>query len=121
MLELMVVISVMLILISVTVPAYNRSVIRSRETILRHNLFTLRSVISQYTVDLQKAPKSLSDLISAGYLRQVPVDPITNSSATWQVVQEDVLQAANQLEPGITDVHSGSTATSSEGAPYSDW
>jgi general secretion pathway protein G len=121
MLEMMVVISIMLILISIAVPAYNRSIIHARETVLRQDLFTLRSVIDQYTEDRQKAPQSLSDLISAGYLRQIPVDPMTNSNSTWQVVQEDILQSVDQQEPGISDVHSGSNATSSEGTPYSDW
>ena len=82
---------------------------------------TLRSVIDQYTEDRQKAPQSLSDLVSAGYLRQIPVDPMTNSSSSWQVVQEDILQSVDQQEPGISDVHSGSAANSSEGTPYSDW
>jgi general secretion pathway protein G len=120
-LEMIVVISIMLILISIAVPAYNRSIIRARETVLRQDLFTLRSVIDQYTEDKQKAPQSLSDLVSAGYLRQIPVDPMTNSNSTWQVVQEDILQSVDQQEPGISDVHSGSNATSSEGTPYSDW
>ena len=121
MLEMMVVISIMLILISIAVPAYNRSIIHARETVLRQDLFTLRSVIDQYTEDRQKAPQSLSDLVSAGYLRQIPVDPMTNSNSTWQVVQEDILQSVDQQEPGISDVHSGSNASSSEGTPYSDW
>jgi len=121
MLEMMVVVSIMLILISIAVPAYNRSIVHARETVLRQDLFTLRSVIDQYTEDRQKAPQSLSDLISAGYLRQIPVDPMTQSNSTWQVVQEDVLQSVDQQEPGISDVHSGSNTTSSEGTPYSDW
>jgi general secretion pathway protein G len=119
--EMMVVISIMLILISIAVPAYNRSIIHARESVLRQDLFALRSVINQYTEDRQKAPQSLDDLVSAGYLRQIPVDPITNSNSTWQVVQEDVLQSVDQQEPGISDVHSGSNATSSDGSPYSDW
>jgi general secretion pathway protein G len=119
--EMMVVISIMLILISIAVPAYNRSIIHARESVLRQDLFALRSVINQYTEDRQKAPQSLDDLVSAGYLRQIPVDPMTNSNSTWQVVQEDVLQSVDQQEPGISDVHSGSNATSSDGSPYSDW
>jgi general secretion pathway protein G len=120
-LEMMVVISIMLILISIAVPAYNRSIVHARESVLRQDLFTLRSVIDQYTEDRQKAPQSLTDLVTAGYLRQIPVDPMTNSNSSWQVVQEDVLQSVDQQEPGISDVHSGSNATSSDGSPYSDW
>ncbi|MBV8051482.1 MAG: prepilin-type N-terminal cleavage/methylation domain-containing protein, partial [Acidobacteriaceae bacterium] len=73
--ELMIVISIILILVSVALPAYNQSIVRARESVLKQNLFTLRSVISQYTLDKQKAPQSLDDLISAGYLKQLPVDP----------------------------------------------
>jgi general secretion pathway protein G len=119
--EMIIVISIMLILISIAVPAYNRTIIHARESVLRQDLFTLRSVIDQYTEDRQKAPQSLSDLVSAGYLRQLPVDPMTNSNSSWQVVQEDVLQSVDQQQPGISDVHSGSNATSSDGSPYSDW
>jgi general secretion pathway protein G len=120
-LEMIVVISIMLILISIALPAYNRSIVHARESVLRQDLFTLRSVINQYTEDRQKAPQSLEDLVSAGYIRQIPVDPMTNSNSTWQVVQEDVLQSVDQQEPGISDVHSGSNATSSDGSSYSDW
>ena len=120
-LEMIVVISIMLILISIALPAYNRSIIHARESVLRQDLFTLRSVINQYTEDRQKAPQSLADLVSAGYIRQIPVDPMTNSNNTWQVVEEDVLQSIDQREPGISDVHSGSNAASSDGSPYSDW
>jgi general secretion pathway protein G len=120
-LEMIVVISIMLILISIALPAYNRSIVHARESVLRQDLFTLRSVINQYTEDRQKAPQSLADLVSAGYIRQIPVDPMTNSNSTWQVVQEDVLQSVDQQEPGISDVHSGSNAASSDGSPYSDW
>jgi general secretion pathway protein G len=120
--ELMIVISIILILISVAVPAYQQSVTRARESVLRQNLFTLRSVISQYTLDKQKAPQALDDLISAGYLKQLPKDPITGQSDTWVPVQEDdTLSATDQQEGGIDDVHSGSEATSSDGSAYSSW
>jgi general secretion pathway protein G len=120
--ELMIVISIILILISVAVPAYQQSVTRARESVLRQNLFTLRSVISQYTLDKQKAPQALDDLISAGYLKQLPKDPITGQSDTWVPVQEDdTLSSTDQQEGGIDDVHSGSEATSSDGSAYSSW
>jgi general secretion pathway protein G len=120
--ELMIVISIILILISVAVPAYQQSVTRARESVLRQNLFTLRSVISQYTLDKQKAPQALDDLISAGYLKQLPKDPITGQSDTWVPVQEDdTLSSTDQQQGGIDDVHSGSEATSSDGSAYSSW
>src|SRR5579862_4039953 len=86
--ELMIVISIILILVSVALPAYNQSIVRARESVLKQNLFTLRSVISQYTLDKQKAPQSLDDLISAGYLKQLPTDPMTGRSDTWTPDQE---------------------------------
>ncbi len=119
--EMLVVIAIMLILVSIAVPAYNRSITRAREAVLRQDLFTLRSMINQYTEDQEKAPQALSDLVSAGYLKQIPVDPITHSSASWQVQQDGVLLSVDQQEPGIDDVHSGSSRVSSEGTPYSEW
>jgi general secretion pathway protein G len=88
--------------------------------VLRQDLFTLRSVISQYTLDKQKAPQSLDDIIQAGYLRQIPNDPLTGQ-ANWEVVQEDVLLAVDQQDPGISDVHSASNANASDGTAYSSW
>ena len=119
-LELMIVISIMMILMAIAVPVYNRSIVQARESVLRSNLATLRSVISQYTLDKQKAPQSLDDIVTAGYLRQIPVDPTTHET-NWEVVQEDVLMAVDQQEPGITDVHSASNATASDGTAYSTW
>lgn len=119
-LELMVVIFIIMILASIAMPVYNQSVVQARESVLRSNLGTLRSVISQYTLDKQKAPQSLDDLVSAGYLRQIPTDPMTRQS-NWEVVQEDVMMAVDQQEPGITDVHSASSATASDGTAYSTW
>jgi len=119
-LELMVVISMIMILMAVAVPMYNQSVVQARESVLRQNLSTLRNVISQYTLDKQKAPQGLDDLKTAGYLREIPIDPMTRQ-ANWEVVQEDVLLAVDQQEPGITDVHSASSGTSSEGTAYSTW
>jgi general secretion pathway protein G len=119
-LELMIVISIIMILMAVAVPMYNQSIVQARESVLRSNLQTLRNVISQYTLDKQKAPQSLDELVTAGYLRQVPIDPMTRE-ANWEVVQEDVLLAVDQQDPGITDVHSASSATASDGTAYSTW
>jgi general secretion pathway protein G len=119
--ELMIVISIMLILIAIAVPAYNRSIIHAREAVLKQDLFQLRSLISQYTLDKQKAPQSLDDLISAGYLKQIPKDPFTGA-ADWNTEQEeDVILDPSQTETGIDDVHSASEQTSSDGTAYNTW
>src|SRR5437868_4903795 len=119
-LELMIVIFIIMILVSIAMPVYNQTIVQARESVLRSNLATLRSVISQYTLDKQKAPQSLDDLVTAGYLRQIPPDPITRQP-NWEVVQEDVMMAVDQQEPGITDVHSASTQSASDGTAYNTW
>jgi general secretion pathway protein G len=121
--ELMIVISLLLILITVAVPIYRQSILRARESVLRQDLFTLRQVIDQYTLDKQKAPQSLDDLVSAGYMKQLPMDPFTGKNDTWAVVQEeDTIADPSQTEAGgISDVHSGSSQTSSDGSAYSSW
>ena len=119
-LEMMIVIVIMGILMAIALPIYNQSLIRSREAVLRQDLFTLRSLISQYTLDKQKAPQSLDDLVQGGYIKVVPKDPMTNE-ANWEVVQEDILLTVDQQDPGISDVHSASSATASDGTPYNTW
>lgn len=119
--ELMIVISMILILVSVAIPMYNQSIIRAKEGVLRQNLFTLRSLISQFTLDKQKAPQSLDDLVGSGYLKQLPKDPFTGA-ADWTADQEDVTLSLDQTgEPGITDVHSASSLISTDGTAYSSW
>ena len=119
--ELMVVISIILILISIAVPVYNQSILRAKEAVLRQDLFAMRSAIDQYTMDKAKAPQSLQDLLHEGYLREIPKDPFTSSRDTWQVVQEDVLLSIDQNQPGITDVHSGSNRMGTDGTAYNTW
>jgi general secretion pathway protein G len=119
--ELMIVISIMLILVAIAVPAYNRSIIHAREAVLKQDLFQLRSLISQYTLDKQKAPESLDDLISAGYLKQIPKDPFTGASDWTTEQEEDTILDPSQTESGIDDVHSASSQTSSDGTTYSTW
>ena len=119
--ELMIVISMILILVSMSIPAYNQSILRAKESVLRQDLFELRSLISQYTLDKQKAPQALDDLVQAGYIKQIPTDPMTNSNSTWTVDQEDSVMSVDQQDPGISDVHSGATDTSSDGTAYSTW
>jgi general secretion pathway protein G len=119
-LEMMIVISIMVILMSIALPIYSRSVLQARESVLRQDLFEMRSLISQYTLDKQKAPQSLEDLVQAGYIKVIPKDPITNE-ANWEVVQEDVLLAVDQQDPGISDVHSASSQLGTDGTAYSTW
>lgn len=119
--ELMVVISIIVILMSVAIPRYQASILRARETVLRDDLYSLRTVIDQYTLDKQKAPQSLQEIVDAGYLKSIPMDPFTNSRETWVPVTDDSIMSPDQSQPGIIDVHSGSELKSSEGTAYSSW
>jgi len=119
--ELMIVMAIIAVLMSVAIPIYSRSITRSKESVLKNNLFTMRTVIDEYTYVKQKAPQTLNDLVSDGYLRQIPVDPITGTADSWRVINEDASNTVNQSEPGIFDVRSGSDKTSLEGTPYSEW
>lgn|SRR5689334_8512786 len=119
--EMIIVIAIISILVSVAIPVYRGHILRANEAVLKEDLYSMRNAIDQYTQDKSKAPQSLDDLVSAGYLRQIPKDPFTNNNTSWQVEQEDVLQSIDQTQPGISDVHSGSNLTSSEGTAYSSW
>ena len=100
---------------------YQQSIVRAREAVLRQDLFSLRTVIDQFTLDKQRAPQSLDELVQEHYLKQLPKDPFTGSSDTWQVVQEDSIMSVDQTQPGISDVHSGSNLIGSDGTAYSTW
>ena len=119
--ELMIVMAIMGIIISMAVPIYQKSIIRSKESVLKQNLFTLRQVIDEYTYDKQKAPQSLQDIVQQGYLRGIPMDPMTGTDSSWRIIMEDAMNSTSQNEPGIFDVRSGSESKSLEGTPYSDW
>ena len=119
--ELIVVITIVVILITMAIPIYNNTIKRSKETVLKQNLFTLRTVIDNYTFAKQKAPQSLQELVTEGYLRTVPNDPMTGSNQTWRTIQEDAVQSVNQTEPGIFDVKSGSDKMGLDGTPYAEW
>jgi general secretion pathway protein G len=118
--ELMVVITIIVILVTMAIPIYQKTILRSRESVLKNNLFTLRTVIDNYTYDKQKAPQSLQDLVSEGYLREIPIDPMTGSG-NWRTVQEPAGQSVNQAEPGIFDVKSASDKTGLDGTSYAEW
>jgi general secretion pathway protein G len=119
----MIVLTLILIIVSIATPMYDRAILRAREAVLRDNLYTMRNLIDQFTLDKQRPPQSLEELVEEGYLRGgVPEDPITRSRDTWRVDFEDVVVGANQALPGIVDVHSGSDEIASDGAtPYASW
>jgi general secretion pathway protein G len=118
-LELMIVISIIIILAAVALPQYQKTVLHARETVLRDDLFNIRSLIDKYAADKGKLPQSLDDLVTAGYMRDVPVDPITENR-DWNIVTgEDPY--STEGGSGITDVHSSSSETSLDGRPYSEW
>jgi general secretion pathway protein G len=119
--ELMVVMAIISVLLAIALPIYQKSIIRAKESVLSNNLFTLRSMIDEYTIDKQKAPESLQDLVSEGYLRQIPQDPITGTNQTWKTIMEDTPIGGSTSSPGIFDVRSGSDKTGLDGTPYSDW
>ena len=121
MIELMIVMAIVVIIVSVALPLYQKSIIRAKESVLKNNLFTMRTVIDEYTYDKQKAPQTLQDLVSEGYLRDVPMDPMTGSNTTWRIIMEEAMSSVNQTEPGIFDVKSGSDTIGLDGTPYSEW
>jgi general secretion pathway protein G len=118
--ELIIVIAILAILLSIAVPKYSNSLKMANESVLKQDLFSLRRSIDNYTMDKAKAPQSLDELVSAGYLRNIPKDPITGQQ-DWVPVQDDSLMSADQSEPGISDVHSAAQGTASDGTPYANW
>jgi general secretion pathway protein G len=121
-LELMIVITIVLILASFTFPTYHVAVVRAREAVLRDDLYTMRKLIDEFTLDKRRAPQSLDELVEEGYLRGgVPTDPFTGRNDSWRVDTEDVPIAGDQPTSGIVDVHSGSDEPSLDGTPYSSW
>ena len=119
--ELIIVMAIISVLVAIAVPLYQKSLLRTKESLLKNNLFTLRTVIDEYTFDKQKAPQTLDDLVTQGYLRNIPVDPITGSNQTWRIIMEDAISSVDQTQPGIYDVRSGSDLKSLEGPPYAEW
>jgi general secretion pathway protein G len=119
--EVLIVISLIVVLTSVGMATYSNSVRRSREAVLKEDLFQMRDAIDQYYADKNKYPGSLQDLVSEGYLRAIPKDPITDSAETW--VTENAEPDPNNVaaEPGIFNVKSGSEELSMDGTKYSEW
>jgi general secretion pathway protein G len=119
--ELMIVMAIIGILATLAVPSFIGALRSAKEAVLREDLHVLRTAIDSYTEDKQKAPQSLDDLIQDGYLKSVPIDPMTKSSETWVTDTSDTLHTLDQTDPGIDDVHSGSSETGTDGKPYSEW
>jgi general secretion pathway protein G len=119
--ELMIVMAIIGILLMVAVPNFIAATKRAKEAVLKEDLFVLRGAIDSYTMDKQKAPQSLDDLTQDGYLKKIPVDPITGSNTTWVTDVSDAMYSLDQTDPGIDDVHSGSEEQGSDGQPYSSW
>ena len=118
-LELMIVISIIIILAAVALPQYQRTIMHARETILRDDLFKMRSLLDQYAADKGKLPQNLDDLVAGQYMRELPVDPITGQK-DWTTSTGDDPNSSSS-EQGVTDVHSASEDISSEGTPYNQW
>ena len=118
-LELMIVISIIIILAAITLPQYQKTIMHTRETVLKDDLRRMRSLIDQFAADKGRLPQSLDDLVSEGYMREVPIDPFTGQKDWTIATGED--PNSIQGDTGMTDVHSSSTELSSEGTPYNEW
>jgi general secretion pathway protein G len=119
--ELMIVMAIIGVLAVIAVPSYMAALKHAREAVLKEDLHILRAAIDSYTMDKQKAPQSLDDLIQDGYLKALPEDPMTHSTSTWVTDSSDALHSLDQTDPGVDDVHSGSTENGSDGQPYNTW
>ncbi len=117
----MIVMAIIGVLAVIAVPSYMAALKHAREAVLKEDLHILRAAIDSYTMDKQKAPQSLDDLIQDGYLKVIPEDPMTHSSSTWVTDSSDALHSLDQTDPGVDDVHSGSTENGSDGQPYNTW
>src|SRR5580704_2349135 len=119
--ELMIVIAIIFILLGLAAGRYDMTIQRSREAVLKHDLLVLREAIDNFTLDKQAAPQSLDDLQQAGYLREVPVDPLTQAK-DWDPVFDNIVLSPDQVTTGMVDVHSHSSLTSRfDGTAYNTW
>jgi general secretion pathway protein G len=121
MIELMVVMSLIVILATMGLVQYRQSIVRSKEAVLKEDLFRIRDAIDQYYADKNKYPDTLESLVSDGYLRRLPKDPFTDSETSWQTVQAEPDPNSLTTEPGVYDVKSGSEALALDGTKYADW
>ena len=119
--ELVVVMAVIMLLLAIAIPSYKQSIKHAKEAVLKEDLHTMRTAIDQYTVDKEKAPQGLDDLVQAGYLKVIPVDPMTNRADTWMTSESDTLMDINETQGGIDDVKSGSQDIALDGTSYNTW
>jgi len=119
--ELLIVVSLIVVLATISLATYRNSVQRGREAVLREDLYRMRDAIDQHFADKGKYPASLDDLVSAGYLRTIPVDPMTQSATTWQTIQAEPDPANQTAEPGVYNVKSGAEGQALDGSNFSDW
>ncbi len=119
--ELLIVMFIIGILATMAIPVFTRNVLAAKEAVLREDLQVMRTAIGSYTVDEQKAPQSLDDLVTAGYLKAIPKDPLTGRNDTWQTSQSDTMSSIDQTQSGIDDVHSGAEMTAIDGTSYNTW
>ena len=119
--ELIIVMTIIGILSAIAIPSFVNSVKKAREAVLKEDLHTMRSAIDSYTVDKEQAPQSLDDLVQSGYLKTIPVDPMTTKADTWITSQSDVLTSITQTQGGINDVHSGAQGLATDGSTYNNW
>lgn len=121
-LELMIVMMIIGILAAIAIPAFVANVKHAREAALLEDLQTMRSAIDQYTMDKQKAPQDLGDLVSSGYLKELPKDPMTQRTDTWVTGQSNDYTSIDETQSGgINEVHSGSQQTATDGTNYATW
>jgi len=119
--ELIVVTTLIIVLSTMAMVSYQNSVIRAREAVLKEDLFRLRDAIDQYYADKTRWPATLQDLVTDGYVREIPKDPMTDSAETWQTVPAEADPSNTSAEPGIFDVKSGSDKLALDGTPYTEW
>jgi len=119
--ELMIVMAIIGVLAIVAIPSFVGAIKQAREAVLKEDLHVLREAIDSYTMDKQKAPQSLDDLVQEGYLKEVPQDPMTRAKDSWVTDTSDAMHSLDQTEPGIDDIHSGSQELGSDGQLYSTW
>jgi general secretion pathway protein G len=119
--ELVIVMAIIAILASLAIPRFTASMKNAKEAVLKEDLHVMRNAIDSYTMDKNKAPQSLDELVQSGYLKEIPTDPMTHTNDAWITNTDDTLESVDQTDPGINDVHSGSQEVGSNGEAYSTW
>ena len=119
--ELMIVMAIIGVLAVIAVPSFTAAIKHAREAVLKEDLHVLRAAIDSYTMDKQKAPQSLDDLVQEGYLKTIPEDPMTHTNSSWVTDTSDSRFSVDETDPGVNDVHSGSDEAGSDGQPYNTW